>query len=200
MYIIISDRIADDAVERQDASLRVAAAIVERDLPGTNITRGSDGNVERIVMETIPSVFEDHAMLDSIGEVTGEIATIFTWDEATRDFWRTTTNVVKSDGKRAVGTQLGQNGAVYPVVTAGNTYRGEALVLGAPYFTVYQPIFAPSGEVIGVLTNPNRWEKVTNPVADPKVNMPRMIKVSTRSLLFRKLKSPLKRFRKGIVK
>ena len=151
VYMIVSDRIAADAVERQDASLRIAAAIVERDLPGTTVTRSGDGNVERIVIDSIPTAFDNHAMLDSIGDVTGEIATIFTLDETTRDFLRTTTNVVLPDGKRAVGTNLGKDGPVFPVVTSGNAYRGEALVLGVPYFTVYEPIFSPSGEVVGIL-------------------------------------------------
>ena len=50
-----------------------------------------------------------------------------------------------------MGTQLGQNGAVYPVITSGETFRGEAVILGTPYFTIYQPIFSPAGEITGIL-------------------------------------------------
>ncbi|WP_421858834.1 methyl-accepting chemotaxis protein [Oricola sp.] len=149
--MIVSDRIAGEAVTRQDTSLRIAATIAERDLPGTEVTWGSDGNVERIVMETVPDAFDNHAMIDSIGHMTGETATIFAWDQATRDFWRKTTNIVKPDGNRAVGTKLGQGGSVYPVITDGKTFRGEAVILGTPYFTIYEPIFSPTGEIIGIL-------------------------------------------------
>ncbi|WP_193177400.1 methyl-accepting chemotaxis protein [Oricola nitratireducens] len=151
VYMIVSDRIASDAVARQDASLRVAATIVERDLPGTEVTWTKDGNVDRIVMDSVPNSFQTHDMIDTVGRMTGETATVFAWDSESKDFWRRTTNIVKPDGKRAVGTQLGQKGAVYPVVTKGKTFRGEAVILGVPYFTIYQPIFSPAGDIIGIL-------------------------------------------------
>lgn len=148
---LVSDQIASEAVARQNTSLRVAATIVARDMPGTEVDWAENGNVDRIVMESIPESFDSHAMIDAVGRMTGETATVFAWDDATKDFWRRTTNIVKPDGSRAVGTQLGQNGAVYPVVTKGETFRGEAVILGIPYFTIYQPIFSQSGEIIGIL-------------------------------------------------
>ncbi|MBA5776274.1 Cache 3/Cache 2 fusion domain-containing protein, partial [Stappia sp. F7233] len=150
IYMLIADQIRTDAVARQNTSLRVAATIVEREIPGTKVTRSSDGNVTRVVMDAIPA-FENHTMIDSVGQMTGETATVFAWDPASRDFWRKTTNIVKPDGSRAVGTQLGQTGAVYPVVTKGETYRGEATILGTPYYTIYAPIFSPAGDIIGIL-------------------------------------------------
>jgi methyl-accepting chemotaxis protein len=151
VYFIVSQRISSEAVARQDSSLRAAATIVSRDIPGTQVTWAEDGNVRRIVMESIPESFESHEMIDTVGRMTGETATVFAWDEASRDFWRRTTNIIKPDGSRAVGTQLGQGGVVYPVVTGGKAYRGEAVILGIPYFTIYQPIFSPGGDIIGIL-------------------------------------------------
>ena len=151
MYMVISDRIMHDAVTRQDTSLRVAATIVGGEMPGTTITWRSDGNVDHVVMESIPDEISDHTMIDKIGRMTGETVTVFKWDQESRDFWRKTTNIIKPDGNRAVGTPLGQKGAVYPVVTKGDTYRGEAVILGTPYYTIYAPIFAPSGEISGIL-------------------------------------------------
>tara|TARA_R110002020_G_scaffold385252_2_gene596206 strand:+ start:1804 stop:3663 length:1860 start_codon:yes stop_codon:yes gene_type:complete len=147
----IGTRIQEQAIDSQNASLRTAATIVARDLPGTAVTWAADGNVERIEMAAIPSAFESHEMIDTIGRMTGQTATIFAWDEESKDFWRRTTNIIKPDGSRAVGTQLGQNGAVYPLVTQGKTFRGEAVILGTPYYTIYEPIYAPTGETIGIL-------------------------------------------------
>jgi methyl-accepting chemotaxis protein len=90
-------------------------------------------------------------MIDEIGEVTGETATVFKWETDSRDFWRKTTNIIKDDGSRAVGTPLGQKGRVYPVLTSGKTYNGEATILGKDYYTIYEPIFNPAGKVIGIL-------------------------------------------------
>jgi len=147
----ISTRIQAQAINSQNTSLRTAATIASRDLPGTAVSWAEDGNVKRIEMETIPTEFESHEMIDTIGRMTGQTATIFAWDPETKDFWRKSTNIIKPDGKRADGTPLGQNGAVYPVLTKGQTFRGEAVILGTPYYTIYEPIYSPAGETIGIL-------------------------------------------------
>ena len=147
----IETRIQQQAIAGQDASLRTAATIIERDLPGTKVTWAKDGNVERIVMEGIPKEFTEHTMIDTIGRMTGQTATIFAWDAESKDFWRRTTNIIKPDGNRAVGTALGQTGAVYPFSVKGQVYRGEAVILETPYYTIYQPIFSPAGDVLGIL-------------------------------------------------
>ncbi|MCY1667158.1 methyl-accepting chemotaxis protein [Rhizobium sp. SL86] len=146
----IAGRIQQQAVDSQNTSLRVAATIVEKELPGAQVT-WKGGNVDRIVAPAIPASFPDHSMIDSIGRMTGQTATIFAWDPQNQDFWRRTTNIIKPDGNRAVGTALGKTGAVYPFLVKGQVYRGEATILDVPYYTIYQPIFSPAGEVIGIL-------------------------------------------------
>lgn len=86
----------------------------------------------------------DYTVPDKLKELTGGTATIFLHDE------RISTNVVKADGTRAVGTKL--QGAAYDTVfKEGRPYRGEAEILGAHYFTAYDPIKDSSGKVIGAL-------------------------------------------------
>ncbi len=138
------------ALKKQDVNLRVAATLLQERVEGTNVSWNSEGNVTKIELAQIPE-FVDHGMIDSVGRMTGETATVFAWDPETRDFWRKTTNIIKGDGNRAVGTPLGKNGAVYPVVTGGKTFHGEANILGKDYFTVYQPIHATQGDIIGIL-------------------------------------------------
>ncbi|WP_162651697.1 methyl-accepting chemotaxis protein [Lentilitoribacter sp. Alg239-R112] len=147
----VSNRIAKQAVDSQDQSLRIAAQMLQSEFPETRISYLENGNVDKITMETIPTEFENHDMIDTVGRISGETATVFAWDAKTEDFWRKTTNIIKPDGNRAVGTQLGQKGAVYPVLTGGKTFRGEANILGTDYFTIYQPIFASDGSVNGIL-------------------------------------------------
>jgi methyl-accepting chemotaxis protein len=101
--------------------------------------------------EPIPESFDSHAMIDTVGAITGETATLFAFDEESGDFWRRTTNIIKPDGERAVGTPLGVNGAVFPVLRGGDTFVGEALILGKDYFTIYEPVFDTGGSVIGIL-------------------------------------------------
>jgi len=145
----IQTEIRQQVVTRQAASLRIAADIFGEKFPQLQVTK-KGLEVERLVIDGIPE-FTDHDMIDRVGYLTGETATVFVWDEESKDFWRRTTNIKKDDGSRAVGTQLGQNGAVYPVVTKGVTFYGEAVILGKAYYTAYAPIFSPEGKVIGIL-------------------------------------------------
>ena len=146
----ITSQVRDTAQQSQDRALRVAASIFSMSEDGVTVQRAADGNVQKVIAENIPE-FTSHDMIDRIGGDTGETATVFVWDPETKDFWRRTTNIIKADGKRAGGTPLGQNGAVYPVVTKGQTYRGEATILGKDYYTVYQPITDSKGNIAGIL-------------------------------------------------
>lgn len=147
----VDDRIREEAISGQNRSLRIAAQIVVTQMPDVKVSYDAAGDVQTVVMKDIPSSFANHDMIDTVGRISGETATIFRWDEKTKDFWRMTTNIVKPDGKRAVGTQLGEKSAAYPFVTAGKTYRGAAVILGNDYYTIYQPILSDTGSVIGIL-------------------------------------------------
>ncbi|WP_316860077.1 methyl-accepting chemotaxis protein [uncultured Cohaesibacter sp.] len=149
-WFTISNKIKTDVLHQQSVSIRVAAQVFESRIPDVKVTRNASGDITRLTMKDVPD-FDSHDMIDNVGSITGETATVFKWDEETRDFWRKTTNIKKPDGNRAIGTPLGQKGAVYPVITQGKTFVGEAVILGIPYYTLYQPIFSESNSVIGIL-------------------------------------------------
>jgi methyl-accepting chemotaxis protein len=149
-YLNLTAETGTIAKRSQASNLRVAATILQRSLPGSDVTWGETGDVEGISAWSIPE-FRNDGMVDEITRVTGETATVFQWDEETQDFWRRTTNIVKPDGTRAVGTPLGKDSAAYDVVRDGKLFLGEANILGVPYFTAYQPIVNASGDVIGIL-------------------------------------------------
>lgn len=86
----------------------------------------------------------NYELPDKAEEIFGGTATIFMGRV------RVSTNVLKADGSRAVGTML--EGPPYDAVfIKGKPYRGEARILGIPYFTAYDPIRNETGEVIGAL-------------------------------------------------
>ncbi len=87
----------------------------------------------------------DFATVDRIKDLVGGVATVFMGD------MRVTTNILKPNGERAVGTQLA-HGPVYDAVLGrGEPIRGETVILGVPYFAAYDPIKTASGEVVGIL-------------------------------------------------
>lgn len=81
---------------------------------------------------------------DKVKEIFGGTATIFMGNV------RVSTNVLREDGSRALGTRL-QGPAYDALFREGKPYRGEALILGIPYFTAYDPIRDREGKVIGAL-------------------------------------------------
>ncbi len=137
--------------DNQDKNIKFAASILKRDNEEFDVEYNSDGSIKRFVLSDIPE-FKDHKIIDEIGSATGETSTVFIWDEKTEDYWRRTTNIIKNDGSRAVGTPLGKKGVVYPYMQKGEIYVGEANILGKPYFTRYDPIyFKDSDKVAGIL-------------------------------------------------
>jgi methyl-accepting chemotaxis protein len=86
----------------------------------------------------------DHEVVDKLAAIAGGTATIFQGDT------RVSTNVMKDDGSRAVGTSL-VGPAKSAAVDRALPYRGEADILGVPYFTAYDPIFDAERRPVGVL-------------------------------------------------
>lgn len=81
---------------------------------------------------------------DKMKDIFGCTATIFMGDT------RVSTSVRKADESRAVGTRL-EGAARDAIFKEGKPYRGEALILGIPYLTAYDPIRNDKGEIIGAL-------------------------------------------------
>jgi len=83
-------------------------------------------------------------VVDKVSALAGGTATIFLGDT------RIATNVLKEDGSRAIGTPLVGVAKEY-VIDRGQAYRGDANILGVPYFTAYDPLSGPDGKVFGVI-------------------------------------------------
>jgi methyl-accepting chemotaxis protein len=96
----------------------------------------------------------DNSIVDAVKTRFGGAVTIFCRDV------RVATNVETADGKRATGTKLAPGPAYAHVLEQGIAYRGEAMILGIPYFAAYEPII-DAGETIGVLFAGVRKEDTT---------------------------------------
>jgi methyl-accepting chemotaxis protein len=87
----------------------------------------------------------DPEAVDHVKALVGGTATVFMGDK------RVTTNVTKPDGSRAVGTALAKGQVYDTVLGKGLPYRGEAKILGKPFFVAYDPIKDAGGRVIGIM-------------------------------------------------
>ncbi|WP_454016518.1 methyl-accepting chemotaxis protein [Azospirillum sp. Marseille-Q6669] len=126
------------AVERQETNMRVAWDVLNQYGRDISVRDGTLYAGDR----ALNGFFEP---VDRVKTLVGGTATLFMGDT------RVTTNVQKPDGGRAVGTKLAKGPVYDSVLVRGEPYRGQADILGVPFYTAYDPIKDRSGKVVGVL-------------------------------------------------
>jgi len=136
-WLMTNDAMAR-AQERQESNMRVAWNVLEQYGSGYAVR---DGRL--VVGQTVLN--DNFAPVDKIKALVGGTATVFMGDT------RITTNVMKDEGGRAVGTPLAKGPVYDAVLTNGQAYRGKADILGKPFFVAYDPIKNANGDVIGIL-------------------------------------------------
>ncbi|MCB8838637.1 methyl-accepting chemotaxis protein [Aurantimonas sp. VKM B-3413] len=137
MVVLQADGL-DRANERQEANMRVAWDVLERYGDRFHLENGT-------LYAGFQPLNDFFTPVDRIKQLVGGTATVFMGDK------RVSTNVMKPDGGRAVGTVLAKGPVYDAVLRDGKPYRGEADILGTSYFTAYDPIKNSKGETIGVL-------------------------------------------------
>ena len=83
-------------------------------------------------------------LVDSLSKICGSKVTIFNGDT------RVATTVKDSSGKRAVGTKASET-VINNVINQGQSFLGEAMVMGEQHYAAYQPIKDVTGKTIGML-------------------------------------------------
>lgn len=123
--------------EKQETSIKVFRQLLEH--------KGSEFRiVDGKLLAGEYEVNGNFELPDKIRDIFGVVATIFMGDV------RVSTNVLNSEGKRALGTKL-EGPAYNAIFKQGVSYRGEAPILGISYLTAYDPIRDKNGKVIGAL-------------------------------------------------
>jgi hypothetical protein len=94
-------------------------------------------------------VNDNFEIVDNVQAMVGGAATVF---QVYNDSYaaRISTNVLDTNGQRAVGTHLTDEVYDFTVVNGG-TYYGRRDLFGKNYVTAYEPIKDPKGKIIGVL-------------------------------------------------
>ncbi|QJB56302.1 Cache 3/Cache 2 fusion domain-containing protein [Pseudodesulfovibrio sp. zrk46] len=90
-------------------------------------------------------------VVDDILAMTGTTCTIFQTMNPQGDLLRVATNILKTNGQRAVGTYIPASSPVAQTIKSGQTFRGTAYVVNAWYLTQYRPIKDDTGKVIGCI-------------------------------------------------
>ncbi|MGG5889892.1 methyl-accepting chemotaxis protein [Falsiroseomonas sp. HC035] len=136
--VLLQDRERDVAAQQLDRNLVLLRTFVG-DLGQGWRLEGAD----RLFIGATP-LSGRNEVTDRVKDIGGGVATIFAQET------RIATSVARADGTRATGTILGP-GAAREAVRRGETFRGEAIILGLPYLTVYEPVRDAAGRQVGIL-------------------------------------------------
>ncbi len=140
LYVVIgliTTGATDAAVEKAKSDLATGRQIIDVTYPGAWRLEGENLFKGDVLMN------DNYGVVDLIGELTGDTVTIFRGDT------RVATNVKTPDGSRAVNTKV-SDVVAEAVLKKGESYYGEANVVGTMYQTAYEPIRDADGRVIGI--------------------------------------------------
>jgi methyl-accepting chemotaxis protein len=138
VFFLLSRQMEDYARAEQAVNMRVAWSVIKQ--------KGTDFRIEEGKLFLGDHAVNDNfEVVDTIKNLVGGTATIFMGDT------RVSTNVLKADGSRAIGTKLSPGPVMDAVLGMGQSYRGVADILGKTYFTAYDPIKNAAGKVIGIV-------------------------------------------------
>ena len=103
--------------------------------------------------------------IDSLSRGTGLFTTLFVLSDDLRpSFYRVATSLRRSDGQRAVGTQLNPRGNAAQRLLQGESTYGYVYTLGLPFLCAYAPIFDTTGKVIGAACTGTSVKDANNPL------------------------------------
>ena len=120
----------------------------EKGEPHLEWTVSSSGSSEAVLYFGTESIAGDDTLVDRVTELMRGTAGIFV--KQGDNFVRVSTNLLRSDGSRAVASVLDANGAAFAAIRNHQSYFGVAEILGQPSITGYEPIRSSNGETIGI--------------------------------------------------
>lgn len=133
----MKDRNVAAAMIKAKTDLATCEEIIDKTYPGSWSVR--DGNLYKGPVK----INLNNDLVDHLALLTGDTVTVFCGDT------RVATTVRGSNGERAIGTKVAANVA-QTVLQNGQTYLGEATVVGQRYQTGYVPLRTATGNIIGI--------------------------------------------------
>ncbi|MCU0425949.1 MAG: methyl-accepting chemotaxis protein [Candidatus Kapabacteria bacterium] len=134
---------------------RVRSAMTMLMSEGKKIGMPSLGEPTQVATETPPMLrfgFQEQsnnfALVDFVKSYMGGTATLFV--KSGDDFVRVSTNVLKPDGTRAIGTKLDPKGRAIAAIRENKAFYGVVDILGKKYISGYEPMRDSAGTTVGV--------------------------------------------------
>ena len=156
-------KVADDVTAIQEVFVTTASLMEDRTRSGMALLQDQinvRGGAEQGPLVTVgANIIKDiliggrgqagnFDIVDYVTRMNKGTATLFARDGSR--FLRISTNVMKHDGRRAVGTELNNTTPAYASLIKEIPFYGVVDILGTPFFTGYEPLHDNSGDYIGI--------------------------------------------------
>jgi len=152
-HVNLKQQVVNVSLNLADNILKEAGAIQETKT--TMVVSGMNQTTNETKEYQIPvwningvPLYKSTEIVDRIKGKSVETATIF--QKISDGYLRISTNVIKKDGQRAVGTFIPNSAEVIKTVERGETFYGRAFVVNDWYLTAYEPIVV-DGKIKGML-------------------------------------------------
>ncbi|MFB9141005.1 methyl-accepting chemotaxis protein, partial [Maritalea porphyrae] len=150
IYFQISANVMAQARDSQLANMRTTIAILETQMPGSDMGRDENGEVKTITTFRMPKLRTDD-MVNSIGAVTRGPVSLLRFNPEVEGFEQFTTTVEIEEGVRDKEYVLDATNPAYEKLLLNEQFAGEVSIRGVKFFAVYQPIQNKKDEVIGAV-------------------------------------------------
>ena len=147
MHFNLKNSVMQDAQSDAREAGRAMAVLAGMAIEGVDVAIEA-GAIEALNADAIPD-FSDHALVDRTADSIHGVATVFQARGA--DYVRVSTNVLKEDGTRAVGTTLAADHPAHAYLARGDAYYGPAKLFGRDFMTGYVPVKNATGSNVGIL-------------------------------------------------
>jgi methyl-accepting chemotaxis protein len=160
---LVRQQVADNVTAIQGAFVATETLMEERAHNSMNLLKdqiSARGGAEKgqpvtVVDKTVNDILVggrgqalNFEIVDYVTRMNKGTATIFSKDGDR--FVRIATNVLKDNGKRAIATELNNTTRAYAALSQGVPFYGVVDILGSPYITGYEPLYAKNGDYIGI--------------------------------------------------
>lgn len=145
LFVSLSNTASDEAAHEVASATRIAAEILQVNLPSLEIISDEAGDVAALTMRSMPR-FRTHDVIDTVARVAGQDAAVLTYNtEISPDLVVGTTSLLKPDGERLVESSIPAGTPLFEAMMANHQVRAEETINGVGYFTLYQPIAMADG-------------------------------------------------------
>jgi len=151
LYFSLSTSVARDEARALADTSRIAAQILQVNLPNLDVAQGADGNVIALTARSMPR-FRTNDVIDAVAAAAGQDVAVYVHDpETSPDLVVGSTSLVDGAGERRTDLSLVPGMPEYAALLANQAVQSEMRVEGVTYLLGYHPIATAEGRVIGAL-------------------------------------------------